>query len=140
MAIAGEPISQLPAAASLAPADLIVVVQGGITKRSTVGSARAGAGSFQLLTTSGPVLAGFNYGLRSGAAAITASLPPATSGAEIVVYDADNKCSVNNGTLVPNGADTILYYGASATSLIMNLNGAGILLIGETGAWRALPL
>lgn len=141
MALAGEPISLLPAASALTDADLLVVVQGAapaVTKKSTVGAMRTAIAGLSLISADTALVSGSAYGVLTGTAVVTGTLPAAAPGLRVVVFDADNNAATNHATIVPVGGDVIRYYGLSGTSFVLNVNSSQVEFIGETGAWRVI--
>lgn len=96
------------------------------------------------IAASGSVLAvSGTYTWTTSAGAYSATLPALSTvleGQQIIVQDGDNNASVNNITVLANGADTnkIAYYATDSSSFVINVNNSVFKFVRSNGLWRVL--
>lgn len=130
--MSGEAISALPSATTpLSGAEVIPLVQSGVTRQAAISSITGSALGFAYTIQSASFTAawGNRYGLVTGTAAIGVTLPAASIGNVIEADDVSKNAQTNHITLIATSPNQIVYGAATATNQTISVNGAAIRLI-----------
>lgn len=130
--MSGEAISALPSAVTpLSGAEVIPLVQSGVTRQVPVSAVAAAPTAFAYAIESASFTGvwGSRFGLNTSTAAITVTLPAASISNAMEVADLNKNANTNHITLTATSPNQIVLGATTATNQTISVNGAVIRLV-----------
>lgn len=130
--MSGEAISALPSAVTpLSGAEVIPLVQSGVTRQAAVNAIAAAPTAFAYAIQSASFAGvwGSRFGLNTASAPITVTLPAASISNAMEVADLNHNANTNHITLTATSPNQIVYGVTTATNQTVSVNGAVVRLV-----------